>query len=422
MSVEAGAEVVADIRMPKLSDSMEEATVLEWLKQPGDTIRRGDPLVEVETDKANVVYEAETDGTLEEIVVGAGETVPLGEVIARLRTTHAAGAAPAAPATPPPSAAPAPEPGSTPERGPAPSRAAHRPPSSAPTGDRARATPSARRLAEELGVSLEGITGSGPGGRIVGADVRALAGSGAGSTPDSTAPGSGRGGATEIPLTPTQRTIARRMSESRSQIPEFTLQTEIAMEEAANLRDDLRAAGADPLPSFNDLIVRAAALALRELPALNGSFEDGKIVRHGRVNVGIAVATDDALLVPTIHDADLKSVGEIAAESRRLAERARTRSLTAEDLADGTFTVSNLGMFGVRRFTAVINPPQVGILAIGEVAERPVVEDGAVVARKTMEVSLSCDHRVVYGAEGARFLERLCDLLEQPTQLVEEVG
>ncbi len=420
MSVDAGAEVVADVRMPKLSDSMEEATVLEWLKQPGEAVRRGEPLVEVETDKANVVYEAEADGTLEEIVVAAGETVPLGDVIARLRTTGAGGARPAAVAAPA-SAAPEPEPGPRLERGPAPSQTADLPPSSAPTGDRARATPSARRLAEELGVSLSGVTGSGPGGRIVGADVRTFAASATDSAPTSTSPTGGRGAATEIPLTPTQRTIARRMAESRSQIPEFTVQVEIAMVEAASLRKDLRAAGADPLPSFNDLVVRAVALALREFPALNGSYDDGKAVRHGRINVGIAVATEDALLVPTIYDADLKSVGEIAGDSRRLAEGARTRSLSTEDLADGTFTVSNLGMFAVRRFTAVINPPQVAILAVGEVAERPVAEKGTVVARKTMEVSLSCDHRVVYGAEGARFLARVRDLLEHPAQLVEEV-
>lgn len=420
MSVDAGAEVVFDVRMPKLSDSMEEATVLEWLKQPGEAVRRGEPLVEVETDKANVVYEAEADGTLEEIVVAAGETVPLGDVIARLRTTGAGGA-PAAAVAEPPSAAPEPQPGPTPERGPAPSQTANLPPSSAPTGDRARATPSARRLAEELGVSLAGVTGSGPGGRIVGADVRALAASATDSAPTPTSPAGGRGAAEEIALTPTQRTIARRMSESRSQIPEFTVEVEIAMDGAASLRKELRAAGAHPLASFNDLVVRAVALALREFPALNGSYEEGKAVRHGRINVGIAVATEDALLVPTIYDADRKPVGEIAADSRRLAERARTRSLTTEDLADGTFTVSNLGMFGVRRFTAVINPPQVAILAVGEVAERPVVENGAVVARKTMEVSLSCDHRVVYGAEGARYLARVRDLLERPAQLVEEV-
>ena len=211
------------------------------------------------------------------------------------------------------------------------------------------------------------------------------------------------------------------MAESRSQIPEFTVQVEIAMDEAARLRKDLRAAGTHPLPSFNDLVVRAVALALRDFPALNGSYEEGKAVRHGRINVGIAVATEDALLVPTILRRGSQAGGRDRRRFRRLAERARTRSLTPEDLADGTFTVSNLGMFGVRRFTAVINPPQVAILAVGEVAERPVVVNGEVVARKTMEVSLSCDHRVVYGAEGARFLARVRDLLEQPAQLVEDV-
>ena len=209
------------------------------------------------------------------------------------------------------------------------------------------------------------------------------------------------------------------MAESRAEIPEFTLEAEIDMDAAARLRDDLREAGHEPLPSFNDLVVRAAALALREFPGLNASYEDGVVRRYGRVNVGIAVATDDALLVPTIFDADMKSVVELAAESRRLAEKVRDRSIALDDLADGTFTVSNLGMFGVRRFTAVINHPQVAILAVGEVAPRPAVgTDGGLVVRRLMDVALSCDHRVVYGAEAARFLQRLRELLEHPTQLV----
>jgi pyruvate dehydrogenase E2 component (dihydrolipoamide acetyltransferase) len=208
------------------------------------------------------------------------------------------------------------------------------------------------------------------------------------------------------------------MSESRSTIPEFTLEAEVSMAAAAQVREDLRFGGVAPLPSYNDLVVRAVALALRELPALNASYVDGSTLRFARINIGIAVATPDALVVPTLYDADRRSVTEIAAESRRLAERARSRSLTADDLAHGTFTVSNLGMLGVRRFSAVINPPQAAILAVGEVAERPVVEDGKLQARLTMEVALSCDHRVVYGAEAAQFLQRLRALLEHPTLLV----
>jgi pyruvate dehydrogenase E2 component (dihydrolipoamide acetyltransferase) len=383
-----------DVAMPRLSDSMEEATVLQWLKSPGDQVARGEPLVEVETDKSTIVYEAEADGVLDEIVVPPGSAAALGAVIARLRV--AASGAPTPPAPSPPHAA-----------------ASAEPPARAPTRSRARATPVARQLAAELGLALDGLAGTGPGGRIVAADVRAGTATGVAELEG------GRGIATEVEQTPTQRTIAARMTESRASIPEFTLEAEIDVEAARSLRAELEAAGREPVPSYNDLVVRAVALALRQFPALNASYAPGKTLRHGRINVGIAVDAGDALLVPTIHDADRRSVFEIAAESRRLAERARTRALSPTELADGTFTVSNLGMLGVRRFHAVINPPQAAILAVGAVAPRAVVDgSAAVVARTTMEVALSCDHRVVYGAEAARFLQALGHLLEHPVALV----
>jgi pyruvate dehydrogenase E2 component (dihydrolipoamide acetyltransferase) len=427
--VSASTAALLDVAMPRLSDSMEEATVLRWLKRPGDAITKGEPLVEVETDKATVVYEAETEGVLEEIVVAEGESAALGDPIARIRTDGAAGTA-----SPP-----------RPEERPLVSQS-HEVTLPAAKAGRARATPVARRLAGQLGVGLGALDGSGPNGRIVAADVRAAAG--AVGAPPGEPPGSpgppplvrwrgqaaappgeealvtqshelGRGPATEVPHTPTQRTIAQRMAESRASIPEFTLEAEIRMDAAAALRDELQAEGREPLPSFNDLVVRATALALRDFPALNASFAPGQTIRHGRINIGIAVDVEDALLVPTIRDADQRSVFELAAESRRLAERARVRSLAPEDVADGTFTVSNLGMFGVRRFHAVINPPQVAILTVGEVALRPAAEpSGELVAKRTMEVALSCDHRVVYGAEAARFLQRLGHLLEHPVLLM----
>ncbi|MGZ8694827.1 MAG: dihydrolipoamide acetyltransferase family protein [Gaiellaceae bacterium] len=388
------AETVVEIGMPKLSDSMEEATVLTWLKRPGDTVKRGEPLVEVETDKATIVYEAEAGGVLDEILVDDGQTAALGAPIAHLRTTDA-----------PPAAAARTERRPTLEE--PPPRAAR------PAKDgRARATPVARRLAQERGVTLEGVAGSGPGGRIVSADVPAA-------TPQT---GSGRGATTEVTPTATQRTIAQRMAASRASIPEFTLEAEIAMEAAGRLREELRSAAIDPLPSFNDLVVRAVALGLRAFPALNATYEDDRPLRHGRVNVGIAVDADDVLIVPTVRDANTKSLFEIARESRALADGARGRRLSPDQLGDGTFTVSNLGMFGVRRFNAVINPPQAAILAVGEVAERAVVADGAVVARLTMDVALSCDHRVVYGAEAARFLQHVRHLLEHPSLLLLEGG
>lgn len=381
--------VLVDVGMPRLSDSMEEATILRWLKREGDTVARGEELVEVETDKATMVYEAEADGVLEEIVVDDGGTAALGAVIARMR---AAGRG-----------APVAEPASAVA-------------SSTLPVTRARATPVARKLAAQLGVALDGMDGSGPGGRIVGADVR----SAAGDAPATVAPAEGRGAVEELPLTSTQRTIAQRMSESRATVPEFTLEAEIDMTAAAQVREDLRATGVEPLPSYNDLVVRAAALTLRELPGMNAAWGGDRILRFGRVNVGVAVATDDALIVPTIFDADRMTVAEIAIESRRLANAARSRRIAPAELADGTFTVSNLGMFGIRRFHAVINVPQAAILAVGEVARRPAVaEDGSVVGRLLMDVALSCDHRVVYGADAARFLQRLRELLEShPTRLV----
>jgi pyruvate dehydrogenase E2 component (dihydrolipoyllysine-residue acetyltransferase) len=382
-----------EIAMPRLSDQMEEATVIQWLKQPGDPVRRGEPLVEIETDKATMVYEAEFDGVLEEIVVDEGGTAALGTTIAR-----ASGAGTSRPAAPAPVAAP-----------PAVEAPAAAAPRNGGKPGRSRATPVARRLAAELGVELTGVEGTGPGGRIVRADVRDAA------EPDATAPA----GANDVELTPTQRTIAARMSESRSQIPEFTLEAEIDMEALAELRDELRDLGRDPLPSFNDLVVKAVGLSLRKHPALNSSWADGRIRRHERVNVGIAVATDDALYVPTLFDADSLSVFEIAERAQTQIARVLDGSISPEELRDGTFTVSNLGMYGVRRFTAVINPPQAAILAVGEVARRPVVDQaGAIVARHEMDVALSCDHRVVYGAEAARFLQTLKNLLERPVALV----
>jgi pyruvate dehydrogenase E2 component (dihydrolipoamide acetyltransferase) len=374
-----------EISMPKLSDSMEEATVLSWLKRPGDAVRRGEPLVEVETDKATVVYEAEQDGVLGDIVVDEGGTADLGEVIARLIVDGAGESMPALR-----------------------SRADASP---VPVPVRPRATPVARRLAGQLGVSLSALRGSGPGGRIVRADVRQAAGS----TPSAST--DGRGEILELAQTPTQRTIAERMARSRSTIPDFTVEVEVDVSALTRLREDLRFGEILPLPSYNDFVVRAVALGLRREPALNASY-DGRPIRFSRINVGIAVALDEALIVPTIYDADRKSVVEIAAESRRLVERARARLLTADELANGTFTVSNLGMFGIRRFTAVINPPQAAILAVGEVAERPVVEAGRLRVGTTMELALSCDHRVVYGADAARFLARVRELLEHPALLI----
>ncbi len=375
-----------ELTMPKLSDSMADAVIVRWLVAPGEAFDRGAGLVEVETDKATVVYEAESAGTLDAILVPDGATAAVGEPIATL--ANGDGAKPV-------------------------EREAPR-----PAGDgRANATPVARRKAVELGVSLHGLTGSGPGGRITQLDVERAAAVPGERGRDVPAAAAGKGDVETVELTATQATIARRMVESATTIPSFSVSVDVDMTLIAELRRGARHEP-DDTPSLNDFVVKAAAQALRDLPRLNASFAGGRVERYSLVNVGIAVATDDALLVPVVHDADRKPLAEIAAETRRLAEAARRRTLAPADLADGTFTVSNLGMFGVRAFTAIVDPPQAAILAVGGVRRAPVEDaDGGVVFRDLMSVTLSCDHRVVYGADGAQFLSRLRDLLERPLAL-----
>ena len=283
---------------------------------------------------------------------------------------------------------------------------------------RAVASPVARRTAVELGVSLHGLAGTGPGGRITVADVKRAAAE-AETTParPAQAPVSGKGEVSVHEPTPTQATIARRMVESATTIPVFTVSADIDVSQIVASRREARERG-EEAPSLNDFVVKAAAATLREFPRFNASYVDGKVECYSRVNVGIAVATDDALLVPVVRDADRKSLAELAEETRTLADGARRRALRPEDFHDGTFTVSNLGMFGVRAFTAIIDPPQVAILAVGG-ARRAPVEEGAdrIAFRDLLTATLSCDHRVVYGADGARFLSRLRELLERPLAL-----
>jgi len=425
-----------DIVMPRLSDSMEEGTILKWLKADGDDVRRGDPLAEIETDKATLTYESDADGVLS-IVAPPGETLPIGSVIARLQGEGAADAPAAKSAD-----APAPEPAddakpAQPASAPVPAT----PPAAAPAGanGRVKASPLARRIAREQGIDLRAVTGSGPGGRIVKTDVEHAARAAAAPAKPAPAPqppppepqpapvaaarpsetGTAKGDVTVQELTRTQRIIARRMAESKATIPEFTLRSEIDMEACVQLRSELKALGGDAsVPSYNDMVIKASALALREFPRANGSYRDGSFELHSRVNVGVAVAAPDALVVPTVLDADTKSLREIAAETRVLAERVRAGTVTPPELSGGTFTVSNLGMYGVTDFTAVINPPQAAILAVGALAPRAVVRDGELVARHTMGVTLACDHRILYGAEAAEFLARIRALLERPLALL----
>ena len=398
------------LTMPKLSDSMADAVILRWLKAAGEAFERGEGLIEVETDKATVIYEAEWDGTLDSILAPEGATVGVGEPIATLANGDGAAGREARPAPSPP------------ERLAPPSAAIlaaeERPAVDDAAPGRPVATPVARRTAVELGVSLHEVTGTGPGGRITVEDVtRAAAEADTAAAPPTRAPVSGKGEVSVHEPTPTQATIARRMTESATTIPVFTVSADIDVSQIVASRREARERS-EEAPSVNDFVVKAAAATLREFPRFNASYVDGKVECYSRVNVGIAVATDDALLVPVVRDADRKSLAELAEETRALADGARRRTLRPEDFQDGTFTVSNLGMFGVRAFTAIIDPPQVAILAVGGARRAPVEEGaGRIAFRDLLTVTLSCDHRVVYGADGARFLSRLRELLERPLAL-----
>jgi pyruvate dehydrogenase E2 component (dihydrolipoamide acetyltransferase) len=435
---------MADIVMPRLSDSMEEGTVLRWLKSAGDEVAVGEELVEIETDKANMVYESDLAGTIVEVLAQEGDTLPVGDTIARVGdpsevVTGGNGGAPeqepAERASEPPSAQPA-----------APAATAAQPaPGRATGGDgRVKASPIARRIAADRGLDLSALSGSGPGGRIVKADVERAIASGTGSpateiaprppaesrvappAPAGPTPGAAerpetaKGAVEVVELTKLQQTVARRMAESKATAPHFYLQAEIDMTAAVEGRARLKTSAkeGEVVPTVNDMVVKACAIALREHPRANGAYRDGRIELYSRVNVGVAVAAQDALVVPTVFDADQKGLRRIATETRALAARVRDGSITPPELSGGTFTVSNLGMYGISNFQAVINTPQAGILAVGEVKAKPVVTDsGAIEARRLMGVTLACDHRILYGADGAEFLARVRGLLEEPLGL-----
>lgn len=392
--------MAVEITMPRLSDSMEEGTVARWRVPVGGTVERGQVLVEIDTDKATMEYEAETSGTLLQILVPEGRSAPIGAPIARIGDPGEA--VPQAPEPSGPAAEAAPVPAAAPPR--------------TDPGARANASPVARRLAAELGVDLATIAGTGPGGQITKEDVQRAA-AGAGSTPATEPPAPAAKGEVRLePLSRLQRVVARRMVEGAA-APTFAVEAEIDMTAVVRLRAELL--DADPqAPSLNDFVVKAAALCLREFPRLNGSYTEAGFELYSRVNVGVAVAAEDALVVPTIFDADAKPLGQIAAEARELARKVREGTIAPREVDGGTFTVTNLGMFGASRFLPILNPPQAGILAVGTVTKRPALdEEGSVIARDMMSVTLVCDHRIVYGAEAARFLARMGELLAQPEEL-----
>ena len=494
--------MASDVTMPRLSDSMEEGTVLKWLVDEGAEVKRGEPLVEIETDKANMTYDADTDGVLVEIVAQEGDTLPIGEVIARIGDAGEAKsgggdeeeggdeAAKEEKKEPEPptaegdgdeaegeEAAAAKDEGAEDEgeqdagdeegeeaavagaeggggETQAGAGTATREKTSTGNGDgRVKASPVARRMARDLGVELAQLEGTGPGGRIVKADVQAAAENGGGVAATAEegkaepAEGDGKAKTEEKPakdeeaekkpatkeaqrgeagvkgdvdveeLTRLQQTVSRRMAESKATAPDFSIALTVDMTAAVELRERLKEIS-EPVPSFNDMVVKASANALREHPRVNGAYRDGKFELYDRVNVGIAVAAMDALVVPTVFDADKKSLGQIARDAREVIGKVKEKTVTPPELSGGTFTVSNLGMFGIEHFTAIINPPQAAILTVGKLDKQPAVDDkGKVVARDQMVLTLVCDHRILYGADGAQFLARVKELLEQPLSL-----
>ena len=452
---------MSEVVMPRLSDSMEEGTILTWLKQVGDEIAIGDELVEIETDKANMAYESDTAGTLTEILAQEGETLPIGSPIALIGDSNGQpgdsdegqGARPAGPVsdtTPPPggggpaSSPPTAETGEPDSEVQAP-EAEHESRGQAAVegsdGERIKASPLAKRLARDKGLDLKDLSGSGPGGRIVKHDVEEaeLAGAASPAGGDDAGPApvgagdvsetgpAGQPGSSETAkgnvqtqdLNKLQQTIARRMAESKATAPHFYLTIEIDMGKAVEARAGFKAGAkeGDAVPSFNDMVVKACAIALREFPKANGGYRDGRFELYSRVNVGVAVAAPEALVVPTIFDADRKGLRQIAADTRAVAAKVRDGSVTPPELSGGTFTVSNLGMFDIDEFDAVINMGQAAILAVGAIREVPAVRDGEIVSAQMMKATISCDHRILYGAEGAEFLARVKQLLEQPVSL-----
>jgi pyruvate dehydrogenase E2 component (dihydrolipoamide acetyltransferase) len=461
-----------DVLMPRLSDTMEEGTLSQWVKREGDPVARGDILAVIETDKAAMEMEAYDDGVLSRILVGEGSSVPIGTPIAVIGE---APAAPAAPAAAPAEAVPAAQapPAGVPPSGQAPAARGTSPglapplpaepppgrplPAPAPLGQ-VRTSPLARALARKHGIDLATVRGTGPGGRIVRADIEDAIGqvggtpqapqpaapapigpagpasvtpiapvptalaepvTSAGQPASAAAPAAPAVDAEEVPLSTVRRLTAQRLAASAREAPHFYLTLVADADELLAFRaqvNDRR--GADIKVSVTDLLIKACATALAAHPEVNASWDETRILRHRHVNVGVAVAIDDGLIVPVIRDADRKALAGIARESRDLIARARERRLTPDEFSGGTFTISNLGMYGIRQFTAVINPPQAAILAVGAATRQPVVRGGEVTIGTTITLTLSIDHRALDGATGAAFLTDLQKLIEEPLSVV----
>jgi pyruvate dehydrogenase E2 component (dihydrolipoamide acetyltransferase) len=443
-----------EIIMPKMGDAMTEGKVVRWYKKAGDAVKKGEPLLEIETDKVNLDLEAEGDGTLGQISVDEGQMAPVGGVLARILAAGEKDEAPAvkAEAKPEPKSEAKSEPASDQRRvtdkkdsikhttgeyaeaiemkGPRVDRTSAPSPgtsvAAAPAGDggRRRSSPLARKMARELGVSLESLQGSGPGGRIVASDVKnnksAVPAAAAAPTqqmraPQTTAPALGE--TKQIPLSAMRRTIAKRLAESTGPIPHFYLTADYDVTNLLATRQQLIDISGTKV-SLNDFVVRAAALALRHHPNVNASWGDDAITQYGEVHIGIAVATPEGLITPVIRNADQKSVVDITGEVRTLADKAKNRKLMPNEYQGSTFTISNLGAWGIEEFTAIINPPNSAILAVGAATPQPVVVNGQIVVRDRMKITMSCDHRVIDGASGADYLKTLRQYIEQPLRLL----
>jgi pyruvate dehydrogenase E2 component (dihydrolipoamide acetyltransferase) len=413
--------MISRIVLAKLSPTMEEGTVVKWNRSEGDAVKVGDVLAEIETDKANMEMEALGAGILRKILVPAGGKAPVGSLIGIIAEADEDIAAALAEAGPPPAvavaaAAPA---VATPAPG------APAAPAAAAPG-RIKSSPLARKLAAQRSIPLASVVGTGPAGRIVKRDVEAQAGASAlaaepapaSALPAAVAPAPpAAAGDRAVPLSSMRKVVAKRLSESKLAAPHFYVTVEIDMGRAVELREQLARASEQKI-SFNDLVLKACAAALKRVPAVNASWAQDRIVYHGDVHLGVAVALEEGLITPVVRNADRKTLPEIAREVRDLAARAREKKLKPEDYSGSTFTISNLGMMDVSEFTAIINPPEAAILAVGSVRKVPVVVDEAVAVGHRMKVTLSSDHRVVDGAVAARFLGELRTLLENPVALL----
>ena len=449
--------MATQVVMPKLSPTMEEGQISRWLKNEGDKVSMGEPLAEIDTDKATMEMQALGNGVLRKILIQAGESAPLGQLIAvigepdedissLLSQAEAAGAKDQTPSQPQPAAeekvesAPA-------EPQPAPPTQTATPSGNgaqAATGDqpgnkRLIVSPLAARMAAEAGINLQTLAGSGPGGRIVKRDIEAAMNAGGqqaseagvsqspqrhlravqpGTQPAQQPQVEGASPYRDEPTSVMRQTIARRLVTSIGPVPHFFLTTEIEMDRVVEMRRSINELDPELKISINDVIIKVAAAALIQHPQVNASFQDRNVRYYERADIGVAVAIEDGLITPVVRSADQKSLSQIAVEVRELAERARARKLLPEEYTGATFSISNLGMLGIDEFTAVINPPEAAILAVGASTPRPVVRDGQVVVRQIMRVTMSCDHRVIDGATGARFLQTFKRTLENPLLLI----